>query len=274
MIWLDGRRARALPLPDRGLEFGDGLFETLLLRGSEPQFHQLHLARLRRGCQVLGFPACDRLVEEQLDAVAAEIRASGWPWSALRVTLTRGAGRRGYAPPENCTPRIVISVSSLGQAPSRMASPAALGLAGIRWPTQPALAGLKHLNRLEQVLAAREYHQAGYDEAVMLDQQGAVISVVAGNLFLVMDGRLLTAPLDRCGIAGTRRELVMRRWAPALGLVVAEETLGTELLERADEVFYSNSLVGLRPVARFGQRAWTSHAVCEALHRQYREDLA
>ncbi len=274
VIWLDGVQTSKLPLPDRGLEFGDGLFETLLVRDDEPLYCELHLERLQRGCQTLAFPDCTLAIREYLRLATAEIAVRGWRWSALRLTLTRGAGPRGYVPPEDAIPRIIISVTHLDQTSPRMAIPAALGLASVRWPTQPLLAGLKHLNRLEQVLAAREYHMAGLDEAVMLDQQGRLVSVVAGNLFLVLGGQLLTAPLNNCGIAGTRRDLIKQRWAPALGLAVQEETLTTAQLEIADEAFYSNSLLGLRPVASFGQRTWTSHTICEALYRQYQAELA
>ncbi len=273
-IWLDGAPATSLPLPDRGLEFGDGLFETLLVRGGRPLYPELHLARLQRGCTILGFPDCAPAARDQLLLAAAETGARDWSWCALRITLTRGAGPRGYAPPADATPRTVISASSLGNTPLHMMKPAALGLASMRWPAQPALAGIKHLNRLEQVLAAREYRETGADEAVMLDQQGGVVSVVAGNLFLVHDGRLLTAPVQTCGIAGTRRDLIIRRWAPALGLAVQEQALTLAQLEGAQEVFYCNSLLGLRPVASFGQRRWHSHAICEALYRLYENDLA
>ena len=273
-IWIDGAPSRALPLPDRGLDFGDGLFETLLLRGGEPLYPKLHLARLQRGIRALAFPDSHEMVCKRLDAACAEIRARGWRWSALRLTLTRGAGPRGYAPPTAAVPRIIVAATDLGEAPAHLASPAAVGMASVRWPTQPALAGLKHLNRLEQVLAAREYRQAGLDEAVMLDQRGGVVSVVAGNLFLVLDGQLLTAPVDSCGIAGTRRELIMRRWAPATGLTVREATLTMTQLDSAEEVFFSNSLLGLRPVGRCGKRAWRTHVICEKLFRRYQDDLA
>jgi 4-amino-4-deoxychorismate lyase len=274
VLWVDGTQGSALPLPDRGLDFGDGLFETLLLQGSRALHVELHLARLRRGCQTLGFPECELAVLGQLHQAAAAAGERGWPWSALRITLSRGAGPRGYAPPAEPVPRVIARLTNLGEAPSAMADPAALGLATVRWALQPALAGIKHLNRLEQVLAAREYRESGLDEAVMLDQQGAVVSVVAGNLFIVRGGELLTAPVDSCGIAGTRRELVMRRWAPALGLVVREQALTIDQLESATEVFYSNSLMGLRPVARYRRRCWESHSTCEALYRLYQGELA
>ena len=273
LIWLDGAEASALPLPDRGLDFGDGVFETLLTRHGEPLYLDLHLARMLRGCKLLALPDCDSAVRRHLQAVTLAITAHGWHWASLRITLSRGAGPRGYAPPTKARPRIVISVTRLDKFTPNMAAPAALHLADMRWATQPALAGLKHLNRLEQVLAAAEYNEAGLDEAVMLGQTGQVISVVAGNLFVVSGGEILTPRLRNCGIHGTRRDLVMRRWAPKLGLAVRECTLGIGQLEEADEVFYSNSLVGLRPVARFGRRRWSTHTICDALYRQYRQEL-
>ena len=273
LIWLDGTEASALPLPDRGLDFGDGVFETLLARHGEPLYLDLHLARMLRGCEVLALPDCETNVRRHLQTATSAIAAQGWHWASLRITLSRGAGPRGYAPPTKTRPRIVISATRLDTFSPNMAAPAALHLANMRWATQPALAGLKHLNRLEQVLAAAEYGAAGLDEAVMLDQTGRVISVVAGNLFVVSDDEILTPELENCGIDGTRRELVMRRWAPNLGLAVRECALSIGQLEEADEVFYSNSLVGLRSVARFGRRRWSAHTICNALYRQYREEL-
>lgn len=274
IIWLDGVEVSSLPLPDRGLDFGDGVFETLLLRGGKPLFSQLHFARLQRGLHALSFPNCLAGVEQLLERASASIAVRQWEWCALRITVTRGAGPRGYAPPTDAVPRVIIMATPLGSAANEPADAAALGLAAIRWPSQPALAGLKHLNRLEQVLAAQECRSCGFDEAVMLDQTGSVVSVTAGNLFLVTAGTLLTPRLEVCGISGTRRELIMHRWAPALGLDVREGTIGIDQLTAADEVFYSNSLVGLRPVASFLERHWRRHDVCAALYLKYRDELA
>lgn len=267
-------RAEALPLPDRALAFGDGLFETLLLRQGNPLFTDLHMQRLQRGLQVLAFPDCLAAAREQLELAAGAVSKLHWPWGALRLTISRGAGPRGYAPPLVSKPRIIITASELPDECAQMAPAAALSLATVRWPTQPILAGLKHLNRLEQVLAAAERRAAGTDEAVMLDQSGQLVSVVAGNLFLLLEGRLQTPVLVDCGIAGTRRRLVIEQWAGAVGLPVQESTLSLQDLESADEVFYCNSLVGLRPVASFGRRRWHSHTVCQALFEQYQGGLA
>ena len=265
-IRIDGEPAVALPLPDRGLEFGDGLFETLILKEGRPLFPELHLQRLRAGLRALHFPDCLAAAATQLQSVADETSRSAPAWSVLRLTVTRGSGRRGYAPPARPRPRIIISVTPLERDATAALAPARLRVASVRWPFQPLLAGIKHLNRLEQVLAAREAQQSGVDEAVMLDQDGRVISVTAGNLFIVRDGTLYTPVLDRCGIAGTRRRLILERWAPALGLPVGEARIGLDELDSAEEVFYCNSVVGPRPVACLGDRRWRNHAVCEAVH--------
>jgi 4-amino-4-deoxychorismate lyase len=107
----------------------------------------------------------------------------------------------------------------------------------------------------------------------MLDQGGKVISMSSGNLFLVVDQRIVTPILDHCGIEGTRRQLVISEWAPALGYEVSQEVVNQEQLAAADEVFYSNSLLGLRPVGSLDGRRWSQHPVCSALHEAYKEGL-
>jgi 4-amino-4-deoxychorismate lyase len=267
LIWVDGERASALPLPDRGLDFGDGLFETLLLRDGVPQFQQLHLARLAAGLEVLAFPDCLDKARDCLQRAAGQLRDH--PWAALRLTVTRGSAPRGYAPPASPTPRIIVTAAPLNQDRSQLASPIQLDWAAMSWSSQPYLAGIKHLNRLEQVLVASQLATLEVDELVVLDQQGHVCSASAGNLFMVEDGRLLTPALETCGIAGTRRRLVLEQLAPAISIPVAEAHISPQQLAEADEVFICNSIRGLQPVAGLGERQWHDHAVCAALHDQY-----
>jgi 4-amino-4-deoxychorismate lyase len=268
-IWVDGAPSDSLPLPDRGLDFGDGVFETLLLENGRAHHAGLHLQRLRAGLESLYFPDCVALLAAAADQLQQAMAAAGeFPrtWCALRLTVTRGGAPRGYAPPAKARPRIVTTLNALQRNCSELAAPARLTVASVRCSGQPVLAGIKHLNRLEQVLAAREAQLAGCDEAVILDRRGNVISVTAGNLFLFHDGQLCTPLLDECGVQGTRRRLVLERWAPALGLAVAQVRVTQAQLEAADEVFYCNSLLGLRPVGSCGMRRWYDHPLCRALH--------
>ncbi|MDO8862326.1 aminodeoxychorismate lyase [Haliea sp. E1-2-M8] len=280
-IWIDGVSTDALPLPDRAFAYGDGLFETLLLRGEQPLLLEYHLQRLQAGLQRLRFPDCLDSVRDYLAQAAAAPGATApgatapgaTPFRVLRLAVSRGAGPRGYAPPADCQPRVIISVSTLLDDPAQLPAPARLGETAVRWGRQPLLAGLKHLNRLEQVLAAADCDPRRCDEVLMLDQSGAPLSVSAGNLFLVAGKRLLTPVLNEAGIAGTRRRLILERLAAACGLPVTESRLELSQLLGADELFYCNTVVGLRPVAAFRDRRWSRHPVTRSLHAAYVEYL-
>ncbi len=269
MHWVDGHRAESLPLPDRGLNFGDGLFETMLFAQGHLFYPDLHLARLEKGIAVLGFPDCLPAVQEQLSLVAKELLSAQHTQYAVRLTLTRGDGQRGYMPGSTCTPRVIISAAQLDQDWQQQPSAAATSVAKIRWSHQPQLAGLKHLNRLEQVLAARERFNENVDELIMLDGESSVVSTVSGNLFAVIDGVLQTPRLNKCGIEGTRRRLIIERWSQKVGIETRELDMGMQQLQSATEVFFCNSIVGLRPVSSLGGRVWSTHPICDALHQVY-----
>ncbi len=266
-IWVDGERAGALPLPDRGLDFGDGLFETLLLYRGRPILIDYHWQRLQAGLRVLDFPDCRAAAYEQLMAACAELVSHDW--IALRLTLTRGGAPRGYAPPADARVRVVISAAPLAQDRRQPAEPVHLEWANIRWSSQPALAGIKHLNRLEQVMAAREAQASGCDDVVVMDQAGRVCSTGSGNLFALISGVLCTPDLHAAGIAGTRRRLVIEQLAPDLGLAVDIRDISMEELVTADELFCCNSLRGLQPVRQLANRHWDDFPCCTALHAQY-----
>ncbi|TXS89057.1 aminodeoxychorismate lyase [Parahaliea maris] len=270
LCWVDGVLSDSLPLPDRGFAFGDGLFETLLLVDGRAVLAEFHQQRLARGLEVLGFP----VPALSLDAVIAQAAAAAPAGAAaLRVTVTRGSGPRGYAPPLPVTPRVVAQLTPLAVEPAHWQVPARLGVSATVCPSRPALAGLKHLNRLEQVLAAAECQRERWDEAVMLDADGAAVSVIAGNLFAVVEGKLMTPDVADCGVAGTRRRAVIERWAPALNLSVAQARLSVAELEAVDEVFYCNSLQGIRAVAQIGTRSWGDTPVARALHNLHCREL-
>ncbi len=271
LIWVDGKRSACLPLPDRGLLFGDGLFETLLLIDRQPVLLPFHLARLETGLERLGFASIPALRTAANDAISIACAEAPAGAASLRLTVTRGAGPRGYLPPPEPKPRMVVQVTALERNPWDWPAPARLGQVTMAWSEQPALTGVKHLNRLDQVLAAGECARGGWDEALMCNQAGDVVSVIAGNLFAVSGGRLLTAPIMGAGIAGTRRRAVIERWAPALGRTVDEATLSLSLLDQSDEVFFCNALIGIRAVGRLAglrDRHWHAHPVAQSLHEQ------
>jgi 4-amino-4-deoxychorismate lyase len=271
-FWLDGTPAASLPLPDRAADFGDGVFETLLLRNSKPQFLDMHFERLKQGLDALLLPDCLADARRQVAVVTKEIDKE-WSWAALRISVIRGSGQRGYTPPQNQKPRLLMTASRIDRDCTKMSPAAKVSVAKIRLSTQPDLARIKHMNRLEQVLAAAQAQTDNVDECLMLDQSAQLISVIAGNVFLVRGNELLTPTLIDCGVAGTRRRLIIEKWAPAIGLIVREVTLSLADLQSAEEVFYSNSLYTVRSIERVAEQSWNKHTVCGELFQQFLEDM-
>ena len=241
---------------DRGLAYGDGVFETLAARDGRPLAPERHLARLRRGCEALGFPAPD---DERLAAalVAAAAPAGA---SVVKLIVTRGRGGRGYRPPAVAQPEIHVSSSPWpdGMDAARRDGVAVRRLEH-RMGENPALAGLKHLNRLDQVLAAAELaRHPGAGEGIVCDQSGRPVCGVMSNLFLVRGGELVTPALRRCGVDGIIRCALLELSRAGALPPAAVRDVGDAELDDADEMFVTNSVRGLLPVRSLdggGERA-------------------
>lgn len=232
------RHEGSWPLDDRGAAYGDGLFETVLLRDGRPLLWDEHLARLARGCHALGIPMP---AEHELAAPLAE---AGSGLEVLKLTLTRGSGGRGYRPPASPEPRLRWQLAAFAPAESRWQGGVRARLCRLRLGIQPALAGLKHLNRLENVLARAEWEDEGVAEGLLCDGEGRLVEATAMNLFWQRDGRLETPRLDRCGVVGTLREALMEC------LPIAEIDAGPEALDQAEAVWLGNSVQGVWPLVR------------------------
>lgn len=247
---VDGEPTRGLPLDDRGLAYGDGLFETVLLFRGRAVWWQAHLERLAAGAAALGIRPPEPLLWERdlaelLMAVPAPLPAR----LVLKLILTRGSGPRGYAADPLAPPRWISQLLPLPMEPGHWRSKGLrLRWCDLRLAVQPRLAGHKHLNRLEQVLARAEWSDPAIDEGLLCDSEGALVSAVAANLFLARDGRLLTPRLERAGVAGTCRRFLLDG--------AEEAALSRADLLAADEVFLCNSLRGILPVTRLDDRHW------------------
>ena len=251
LSWIDGQPAESLSVQDRGLAYGDGLFATMGVRGAQIQLLERQLARLQQGCTRLALPFDLGLLRQELLSFAAQLGDG-----VLKLMLTRGDGQRGYALPVPTQPRRIM----LG-AP-RPAYPATNAEQGVRlFPCvtrlaeQPLLAGLKHLNRLEQVLARAEWQSPDYAEGLLCDTTGRVVEGVFSNLFMVRDQVLLTPQLTRCGVAGVMRGELLAQ-ARQLGVTVVERDIDYAELLGADEVFMCNSLYGVWPVRALAAHDW------------------
>ncbi len=247
-----------LPLDDRGLLLGDGLFETLLVIDGAPVWWAAHMARLRRGCVALSLP--EPAEDEAWAAARQVLTADAPPRAALRLTWTAGSGGRGLDRPAILAPRLL---ASLAPAP-RPTTPLRLTTVSVRRNAGSPASRHKTLAYLDNVLARREAQVAGADEAVMLNTDGEVACAAAANIFWVEDGELFTPALD-CGVLdGLARTAVMDR-AAALGVAAREVRAGPAALGRAEAVFLTNSLMGLRPAATLDERRLNRPPLLDAL---------
>lgn len=242
---INGAPATHLAVTDRGLHYGDGLFETLAIRAGQPRRWDAHRLRLADGLQRLKFPAVDMT---SLGQEVAQLCA-GVERGVLKIIITRGGGGRGYRPASSALPTRIVQRHPWPEYPlAWQQQGVTLRVCGTRLAIQPALAGLKHLNRLEQVLARSEWDDPRIAEGLMLDTADRVISGTMSNVFFVRGGVLHTPDLSRCGIAGVTRRTILdmaeqRGWQTVIGDFAWQDFI------QADEVFLCNSVIGVWPVA-------------------------
>jgi 4-amino-4-deoxychorismate lyase len=256
--------AQSISASDRGLNYGDGLFETMLLKQGRVRLLEAHLARLMLGCRRLGIECPDT------DLLRAEINriCTGTDAGIVKLVLTRGSSGRGYRPiPDAAATRIIALHESVSAANRSIR----VRWCDMRLSRNPALAGMKHLNRLEQVLAQREWNDPQIDEGLMLDSEGELVCATTSNIFIVRGNELATADLRYCGVRGVMRDEVIRL-ATTLAIPVHEEPLWPEDLETASEVFVTNSIRGLRSVTALEHQTWPCGHVTQALQEALNAD--
>lgn len=253
--------AQAIAVNDRGLNYGDGLFETALLRQGSVRFMQSHLHRLHDGCERLGiaWPGDEQLTLEI--ASVSEAADEG----VLKIIVTRGAGGRGYRPSSFAQSTRIVA---LYQLPTRgIDSTLTARWCAFRLSRNAMLAGMKHLNRLEQVLAQREWIDEAIGEGLMLDTEGELICGTASNVFIVRNGVLLTPDLRFCGVRGVMRSQVLRM-AAELGIPTSEEPLWPHDVESATEIFVTNAVRGIRAVVALESLRWDIGPIAQRLIRE------
>ena len=241
---INGRESDSVPASDRGLQYGDGLFETMAARDGGISLLEDHLERLSHGAGRLGLPIPRKEIirGEILSLIPAEGRA------VIKLILTRGSGGRGYRQPEKIKMRRIISLHPWPDYPDSWASDGvAVRFCETRLASDPVLAGLKTLNRLHQVLARAEWDDPSIAEGLMLDADDRVICGTMSNLFLVRSGALITPDLESSGVAGVMRKQILKI-AARMNIDVRERVVSLDDLSTADEIFLSNSLIIIWPV--------------------------
>lgn len=245
MMLINGREQDQLSAADRGLHFGDGVFETMAVDAGRLLCLERHLERLARGCRRLAIPlpALTTLEEE-----CARV-GDGAGRAVVKLTVTRGLGGRGYAAPDAAQPtRVLARHPWPSYAAASRRDGVSVRVCRTRLGRNRLLAGIKHLNRLEQVMARMEVDPEQWEEGLMLDDRDGVIEGTMSNLFVYRDGRLRTPDLSECGVAGIMRELVLDAAREVTGFDAQIVDMSMADLGSADECFLTNSLIGLWPI--------------------------
>ncbi len=246
---------------DRGFAYGDGVFRTLVMRDGVPECWPQHYQKLVADCAAINIvcPSAELLMSDLqqlflLDEVAV-----------AKIIITRGEGNRGYTPPAITAPMRVVTKSTMPQYPEvRLTEGVHLHLCEIRLAAQPLLAGIKHLNRLENVLARMEWNNANFASAIadgmMLDAHDNVIECTSANIFARFGDVLITPSLQQCGVAGITRQRIIEL-AHTLTLKIKIETIALNQLFSADEVIICNSLYGAWQVSSIQTQQWPKQAL-------------
>lgn len=270
---INGQPSEEIHIGDRGLAYGDGLFETIEISQGRLVYWQRHLDRLTDGCNKLSIPAPDggQLFEEANRLLGPKCDG------VLKIIITRGSGGRGYSFPDPVTPARIITIHPKPNYPSTYSSHGiSMKICSSRLAVNPQIAGIKHLNRLEQVMGRAELNSAQEQEGLMLDYEGHPVEGIMSNIFWVTSGVLFTPDLTLCGVSGIIRatviELAEKNEIPCrIGRFTMDNLLS------ANEVFMTNSLIGIWPVRNLDSQQFTvgkmTQKIVGLLNSEKKKDL-
>jgi len=243
MMLINGEHKNSLDVTDRGLHYGDGLFETIEIIQGQPVFLQQHLTRLKKGCRVLKIPfPSEALLLDEIAQVSTAAKHG-----VVKVMLTRGSGGRGYRQPDTIQVTRLVALHPFPDYPeSHQTQGIKARFCELRLGLNPVLAGLKHNNRLEQVLARAEWFDE-FQEGLMLNLNEHVIEGTMSNLFIVKDQVIYTPEIKLSGIKGVMRKIVIEL-AKQHNIALQKALLTREFVLAADEIFLTNSVMGVWPV--------------------------
>lgn len=269
MILVNGIADGCIGATDRGLAYGDGVFRTLRTAGGRPLWWADHHAKLAADCAALGLDCPDaHLLHDEI------CRVAGQGEGVVKIILTRGAGARGYAPPRGePVTRIVMAAPLPPHARADAPEAVTARWCSLRLAHQPRLAGIKHLNRLENVLARAEWDDPAILEGILCDADGMLVGGVMSNVFWVADGVLHTPDVSTCGVAGVARARLLRV-AGRLGLATRIGRFPPAVILAAEEVMICNSVLGVRRVASLDDARWPPAGWTARLNTALHEETA
>jgi len=274
-VFLNGRILPAaeafVPLTDRGFLLGDGLFETARVAGGKPFRFAQHLERLSRGADFLKIKL--PFTAKEIQKFAAQlIEKNNLPDCVLRLTLTRGAGARGYSIKGADKPTLAMTLHPL--PPTNPDEPLQWSLitSAYRIPAGDALASFKTTSKILNVLARAEAEEQGADEALLLNTNGEVAETAGGNIFWIYHDTVCTVPTGRGVLPGITRAVVLEI-CQSLGLAVNKRVIKPEHLRKAEGIFVTQSALGIIPVAAFDGQPVAPSPLVDQIAGAYNEIL-
>lgn len=270
MIIINGQQGSSIQVMDRSVMYGDGVFRTMRMRNGRINAWLGQYHKLEADCQALDILCPARIILEQ------EIKqiAHDTPDCVVKIVVSRGEGGRGYSVPDSVSPNRVVLTAPIPAYPALFWDQGVrLHVCEMRMCHQPRLAGIKHLNRLENVLARMEWSNPEIAEGLMLDAEGWVIEGTMANIFMRQGNTLFTPDLSDCGVAGLQRKRILE-FAPQCGLTPEISHFSLPNLLKAEEVFLCNSVIGVWPVRQIGAQAIPLGATSAQMQRLLESETA
>jgi 4-amino-4-deoxychorismate lyase len=237
---------------DRGLHYGDGLFETIAVKSGVAELLDEHISRLEKSCERLNFSKIDF----QKLKIEVEQQSKSFSKSVIKIIITRGSGGRGYSIPKEVKyTYLILHYPWPEYNPDKWIKGIAIMKCDLVLANQPVLAGMKHLNRLENVLARIELNNTEFEEGLLCDSNNNVIEATSSNIFIVYNNKIITPKLDKCGVSGIMRDKVIK-YSAENGNPVNIQDIPYTLLFEADEIFLTNSIIGIWPVRKVNEKIY------------------
>jgi len=274
IVSINGRIDASPTAHDRGLNYGDGLFETLLMQDFVLPLQDLHLSRLSQGASSLHITFNQQELLQYISHLQLLAKERGVEEAVLKIVVTRGMAGRGYQPKVSAPATIMLALHPSPLIPESYYSQGVkVFLCDYRLPKNKKLAGIKHLNKLDYVLASLEWVDLDYHEGLLFDADNHLVEALSRNVFIVSDGKLLTPSLEYSGVSGILRKLVQEKYSEILGLEVSEKELTLERLLTAEEVFLCNSITGFWPVQSIMDSEIQQAGIAQQLQQLFQEDI-
>ncbi|MEM6999058.1 MAG: aminodeoxychorismate lyase [Pseudomonadota bacterium] len=252
-VLINGKKSDLVSFRDRGLQYGDGVFESIAIENGQLLCWDEHLNRMEQGCKQLNISQPDKIVlKEETASLLQSINRS-----VIKIIITRGLGGRGYSYTDSSSPNRIISIHDWPEHPRENSTQGiATKVCDYRYAKNIHLAGIKHLNRLEQIVARSEWHDNSIVEGIVMDQYDHIIEGTMSNIFCLIDDVLCTPDLTECGVKGVVRRKILET-ASEININTEIKKISLSMLKSATEIFMCNSIIGIWPVRAINEQTFS-----------------